>query len=728
MRFARRRRRAIPFVQQMEAADCGAACLAMALTHHGRDVTLREVREAVGSGRGGVTALAIAEAARRFGLRARGVRLEPAGLRYLPAGTLLHWGFDHFVVLERVTGKGVRIVDPAMGRRLVPHARVAVELTGVAVVLEPGETFATGGGHPRRLRDYLEKCLDQKGVLARVLAMSVLLQVVGLSLPLLTGLVVDHVVPEHDVNLLAVVCLGLLLVFAFQFFATVLRSYLLLYSGTVLNTRFSLGFMDHLVRLPCAFFLERQTGDLTLRYHSNRILWETLTSGLLSTLFDGTLVSLYLVLILLVSPLIGALVVILGALQVGVLVAIRRRQRELTSRTLEMQSKSQSQLVDLLEGMETLKALGAEQRAVERWTHRFVDELNVVLEQGRMMSWVGGIRTALAAVSSLAILGTGAYLAIAGDLSLGTMLTLSALAGGFLGPLNGLVNTAMSLQQLRSHMERIEDVMGTPREQDPQRVVAAGTLRGAIDLERVSFRYGPNAAWVLKDVSLQIQPGHKVAIVGGSGAGKSTLARLILGLYAPGSGRILFDGKDLATLDLHSVRAQLGVVTQSAHVFGTTVRANIALTDPATILDNVIEAAKLAEIHDDILRMPLGYDTPLLNGAAALSGGQRQRLALARALVHRPPILLLDEATNHLDAPTEGRVTANLARLQCTQIVIAHRLSTVADADTILVLAHGQLVEVGTHSELLSRDGAYSCLVAAQDTPGLLVRFPSRQL
>jgi len=287
-------------------------------------------------------------------------------------------------------------------------------------------------------------------------------------------------------------------------------------------------------------------------------------------------------------------------------------------------------------------------------------------------------------------------------------------AEGFLSPLATLVTTASQFQLLGSYVERLDDVLEAPPEQDGSNVRQPDRLRGQIRLEHVDFRYGKVGPLALRDVSLDIEPGQQVAIVGRSGAGKSTLARLLVGLYAPASGRLLYDGVNLAELDLRSVRRQFGVMMQQPYLFGGSVRSNIALGNPSIGMEAVVEAATLAHIHDDIVRMPLGYDTLLASGGASLSGGQRQRLALARVLARRPSILVLDEATNALDAVTEGHVTHELRALRCTTIVVAHRLSTVAAADLILVLDNGELVEQGTHRDLLARDGVYAHLVHAQ--------------
>jgi ABC-type bacteriocin/lantibiotic exporter with double-glycine peptidase domain len=308
----------------------------------------------------------------------------------------------------------------------------------------------------------------------------------------------------------------------------------------------------------------------------------------------------------------------------------------------------------MLAGMESLKALGAEQRSVERWSHLFVAELNASLERARIGTIAGSLASGLALGAPIAILLTGATLVLRGELSLGTMLMLNALAAGFLTPLGNLVAISFQLQEARGHIERIADVLDAAPERDPAKVQAAPVLAGAVALENVSFRYGPKEPWAVHDVSVSIATGKKVAIVGRSGAGKSTLARLLVGLYRPEAGRILYDGFDLETLDLVALRGRIGVVTQDARVFGTSLRSNIALADPQATHEEVAAAARVAEIHEDIAAMPLGYDTILSDGGTSLSGGQRQRIALARALLRRPVILLLDEATSDLDAVTEA--------------------------------------------------------------------------
>ena len=705
----------IPFIQQMDANDCGAACLAMVLAQHGKAVRLHEVREVLGTGRDGASALTILGAARWYGLMARGVSLEVDDLDYLPPGCILHWNFRHFVVFEGVGKHGVDLLDPAKGRRRVPMEQFRKAFTGVALLFEPTETFETGGA-PRAAHRYLTLLLEARPLLGRVLFTSLLLQVLALGLPALTGAVVDQVLPTGDVPLLGVMGAGMAVLLLFQVLSMLVRTHLLLHLRTHLDARLTLGFLDHLIHLPFSFFHVRSSGDLIARLNSNTTIREILTSGALSAVLDGALASLYLGLLLLLNWRMGLLALFMALLQVMVFVLSTQRQRELLSKDLEVSTVAQNYQVEMMTGIQTIKGMGVEERTVQNWSNLYVDVLNVSLERGRLEASVEAFNGALRMISPLVLLLMGTLQVLEQRLPLGQMLALNALGVGFLTPIASLVAACFRLQLVGSYLERVDDVLESPPEQAPSSVRRPHRLRGGIQMQNVSFRYGPLAPLVTQDVSLEIQPGQFVAIVGRSGAGKSTLAHLLLGLYLPTSGTIRYDGTPLSELDLYDVRRQLGVVLQNPMLFRGDIRRNIAYQDPTLPLDTVIAAAQRAQVHDDILAMPMQYGTVLSEMGGSISGGQRQRLALARALVNDPAILLLDEATNALDVKTERAVQRALEELRCTRVVIAHRLSTIQEADVILVMDQGQLVERGTHRELMEKRGLYHELVAAQDT------------
>jgi ATP-binding cassette subfamily B protein len=706
--------RHVPFVEQLQAADCGAACLTMVLQFLGHPARLEHVRSRVATGRSGASALTLIEAAQTFGLRGRAIRLDLVDIDYLEPGTILHWCMTHYVVLERIKRRGVHIVDPRVGRRFVSMEEFGKSFTGVALEFEPTEAFDAGRKGHSRTWEYARKILKHSRLLGRIIALTAFAQLLGLASPLLTGAIVDRVIPRGDVSLLIVLALSVGAMAVFGFVNSLLRAHLLLHLQVNLDLRLTLGFLEHMMRLPLTFFQVRPVGDLMMRLNSNSTIREILTSAAMSAILDGVMVFSYLIILLGTHFQFGCLIVGLGLLRVAIYLATRRVYRELMTKGLKAQADSSDYQIQMLAGIETLKSAGAERMAITHWSNLFVDTINVSLERGRLNAVVQSLLTALGTASSLVLLCYGAHLVLAGDLSLGKMLAMVALATGFLGPLSSLVSTALSVQTLGSYVERAEDVLATAPEQEETAREVAPRLRGKIEMRNVSFRYGDTGPLIVDGVSIDVDPGMKVGIVGASGSGKSTLARLLVGLVRPSAGEILYDGRVLSSLDLPSLRRQFGFVPQSPFLFSTSIRQNIALAYPDLPLVEVEHAAKMADIHGDIVDMPLRYETPVTGGGDSLSGGQRQRLALARALAEHPVVLVLDEGTSQIDSKSEARIHASLKSLRCTRIVITHRLSAIADSDIIFVMDQGKIIERGTHAELMRSRSQYAELFTTQ--------------
>ena len=703
----------------MSEVECGLACLAMVLGYFRCGVSLSELRTRSGVGRDGLSALEIVTLARGYGLRVRALSIQPRDFRVIQLPVIVHWEFNHFLIVEGWSRRHVSVVDPAKGRYRMRHGEFDLGFSGVVVLAQPGVAFQRRAGPSRPvLRSYIAQYLSRTpGALLQILAVSLLLLALGLALPLLTKVVVDRVLPYQMTDVMPVLGIGILALFLATTVGTLLREWLLVYLRARIDIDLMLGFVEHLLALPYTYFQQRSSGDLLARVSSNAALREILSNQLLSAVIDSVLVSLYLTILIAQSPFFGLITLLFGIVQVALLLLTSRRIGRLAHRELSAFGKAQGYLAEVFQGIATVKAAGAEPRAFERWSNVFFDHLNIALRYNYASASLTAVLTAFRSLGQLALLWVGANQVLQGSITLGTMVALLALATAFFAPLGSLVSSGQQFQLVGANLERISDVTQAEPEQSPTAVEHVPGLSGRIELKDVHFRYEKSGPEVLRRLNLSVAPGQAVAIVGVSGSGKSTLGKLLLALYEPTSGEIVYDGRPLQGLNWQQVRRQFGVVLQESVVFSGSILSNITFNNPGLDRHQAAEAGRTAGIHDDILAMPMGYDTFVSESGSGLSGGQRQRLCIARAVADKPPILLLDEATSHLDVETEQRVAKNLQALACTQIVIAHRLSTVRKADTILVLDSGVIVEQGAHDELIRRGGPYARLVLQQIEP-----------
>jgi ATP-binding cassette, subfamily B, bacterial len=711
-------RHRIPVILQMDAVECGAACLAMILNHFGRKARLAECRAKCDPGRNGVSAQTIAAAAREFGLRAKAFSLQTPDFSEMPVPCIIHWSGNHFVLLERWSPTQVEIVDPALGRRRLSAVEFDSAFSGVVLVFEPGPKFETCSSHePTLLRSCLQGILRTPGtraILTQILGASLLLQAVGFAFPLLTRELIDRLIPLRNISGLNMLLAGALLIALVNAVVSYCRAILLIRLEARLDSHLMLGFFKHLLSLPYRFFQQRSSGDLLMRLGSNSSIREALASYTTTAILDGSLVFIFLAALLRICFAFGIAAMVIAVVEVALLWATARQLHCLAGTDLACQSESQGCLVESLLGISTLKASGNEQSTLDRWGGLLARQLDASAKRGRCFAKVDSALTLIRTFSPLFLLWLGGRLVMSGGMTLGTMLAINALAAAFLQPVGSLVSSAQRLQMAGAHLERIADVMQAQPEQDVRVAKPAPELSGKIEFRNVSFRYDANSPNVIDNVSLSIEPGQKVALVGRTGSGKSTLAKLLLGLYPLSDGEILYDGLPLHDLNLHHVRSQWGVALQEPFLFSSSLRDNISFHDRQMSKNEVTRAATIAEVHCDIMQMPMGYETRVDEGGGSLSGGQRQRLAIARAVAKRSRLLLLDEATSHLDVITESLVDCNLDTLSCTRVVIAHRLSTVQNADLIAVLENGSIVEQGSHHELLALGGHYSDLISTQ--------------
>jgi ATP-binding cassette, subfamily B, bacterial len=710
-------RRRAPVVLQMSVAECGPACLAMILGHLGRETGVSECREACGTQRDGLTALDLARTARAYGLEVKAFSLHSSAMASVALPAIAHWNGNHYVVVERWSARTVDVIDPAIGRRRLSHDEFGASFTGVILEFQPGPEWEQRSREKVVHPSYLLHILRMPGTvraLSQILAASLLLQLLALAVPAATKILVDQVLSLRTTSLMPMLGVGMAAVVVALTATTYVRGLLLIHLEARLDTRMMLGFVEHTLKLPFHFFQQRTTGDLLMRLSSNATIREALTGQAVSAVLDGSLVLVCLITLLAIQPLFGLVVLGIGLAQVALLLGTLGSFQRLMRRDLTASAETQSYLVEALTGIATLKASGAEEQALSHWSRLFFKRLDISLQLNRLSLFIQTVMMALRTFSPLLLLWLGAIYVLENRMSLGTMLAINALAASFLNPLASLVSGCRELQLIGAHLERIRDVLDAPPEQAIGPVREAPLLNGRIELQFVGFRYSPTAPAVLRNISVVIGAGQKVAIVGKSGSGKSTLLKILLGLHAPTEGEVFHDRLPFRELEYRSVRRQYGAVLQESFLFSGSIRRNIAFHDPDLPLERVMAAARLAGIHDEIAAMPMSYDTVLTEGGNGLSGGQRQRISLARAIAHHPSVLLLDEATSHLDALTEQTVDSNLARLPCTRVVIAHRLSTIRNADLILVMNDGEIVERGTHEELVALNGYYAHLIRSQ--------------
>ncbi len=707
-----------PFIEQQSSSDCGAACLGMVSKYWGKYFGINTLRNLAAVGRSGASLKSLSKAAEHLGFQARPVRASLTRLEAQKNPWVAHWQGDHYIVVYRVKGKKVLVADPALGKRELSRADFLTGWTGYALLLDPTDRLYETPNEKRSLGQFITLLWPYRFLGLQIVVVSILIQLFGLVSPMFTQIILDQVVVTKSQSTLNVFVLGAFLFGIWGMILGSVRKYLLSYLSNRLDLTMISGFISHALNLPLKFFESRRVGDIITRVQENQKIQRFMIGQVMLSWLNFVTGFIYLGLMLYYNWKLTMLVLCLIPQIVIFTLAVTPLLRKLSRERFQASADQNSSLVELMTGVSTVKAVAAERDLRWRWEDLLTHQLNVRFKGQKLAINLGMINGLVNSVGGTALMWYGASLVISGELSIGQYVAFNMMKGHIISPVIALAGLWDELQEVFISVERLNDVFETEPEESPDKpLMVLPNISGNVRLEDVTFRYSDDAEGnVLQNISFDVKAGQTVALVGRSGSGKSTLVKLLQGLYYPTTGRIWIDGHDICHISPQSLRSQMGVVPQECFLFSGTIAENITIYRDEYPLEQVVEMAKLAEAHSFVQSFPLGYNTKVGERGSSLSGGQRQRVAIARALLGNPRILVLDEATSSLDTESERRFQQNLEQVSRnrTTFIIAHRLSTVRNADQILVLDRGVLAEQGTHEELMKIEGLYYHLAQQQ--------------
>ncbi len=710
----------VPSILQMEAVECGAASLAMVLACFKKYISLEELRYNCGVTRDGVKASNIIKAARRYGFEAKGFRKEPEHLREMSMPAIIHWNFNHFVVLEGFCKDKVFINDPASGPKVISEEEFDLSFTGVVLTFQPGTEFKPSGQKDSFFASLRSWLRGSKTALIYLVIVGLLMVIPGLLIPAFSKIFIDDILLGGKADWLKPLLWAMGITVVLQGTLTWLQQHYLLKMETKTALTNAGKFFWHIFRLPVLFFQQRSAGDISSRMQSNDQVAAFLSRELAETAIGLLTLIFYLIVMLQYSVILAVISLLVSAISIAYLFYSSNKIETINKKLLQDTGKVMGCSISGLYIIETLKASGSESDFFAKWSGYHAKEINAQQNLGRTTQTLFYLPNFLAEFANVIILFIGGIIIINGHLTIGSLIAFQALLRSFMDPVNSLTQMGMKIKQVEGDMNRLEDVFKYAVDENVTREVTVDNeednykkLEGYIEIKDLNFGYNPWDPPLIESFNLALKPGARVALVGGSGSGKSTVARLISGIYRQWSGEISFDGVNKEELPRNVITNSMAVVDQDINMFDGTIRENLTMWDETIPEFNIIRAAKDACIHNDIAMRDKGYEHRVNEGGTNFSGGQRQRFEIARALTGNPSILILDEATSALDVQTEKTVDENIRRRGCTCVIVAHRLSTIRDCDEIIVMDKGKIVQRGTHEELKNASGLYAELISA---------------
>lgn len=720
-------------IKQHDITDCGAACLATITKQNGNKISITQIREVAGTDKQGTNAYGLIKAAEQMGFSAKCVKgNKEAFFSEIPFPCIAHVIVDgnllHYVVIHKITKRRVIIADPAVGIvKLTPdeffgevHEKgkpPKYQWSGILILLVKNETFKKSDETGRLFSRFFHLLLPQKKLLLHIFIASLVYTILGIVGAFYFKELIDSILPNGLKKTLITLSIGVILLNVFKVIINAFRSHLLLYLSQKLDIALLLGYYRHVIGLPMNFFGTRKVGEIICRFNDAGKVRDAISSAALTIMIDSIMAVAGAIILYTQNAKLFEITIIIVALYGIIVACFHKWYEKLNNRQMEYNAQLTSYLVESLNGIQTIKAYNAERKANRDTEIRFVRLLRSIFDLAWVSNLQSSLKTFVELVGGIIILGVGGVSVINGEMTIGALITFHSLLAYFLDPVKNLINLQPQMQTAVVAAERLGEILDLEAEKTgvEQRKLAPASLAGDIEIKSLNFRYGTRKL-VLEDINLKIKTGQKIAFVGESGSGKTTLSRLLLHLYAPEKGDILINGNNIEDIQLECLRERIAYIPQETFLFSGSIFENLTLGLDDVTMDDIIDASKMAHAHDFINELPLRYETKLEENGTNLSGGQRQRLAIARAMLKKPDILILDEATSNLDAITErtlGKTIHEFAK-DMTTIFIAHRLSTIKNCDRIYVMDKGKIVEQGTHKELISLGGKYADLVKQQ--------------